>query len=143
MGFTSSLRISASGLTAQRLRMDVVSSNIANMGTTRTALGGPYRRREAVFRAFPPLSGYQPAAARLAPPLGVRVAGVVEDDRVRLVHDPRHPDADESGYVAFPDIDIVREMTDMMSAVRAYEASVTAINAAKNMAQKALEIGRR
>lgn len=71
------------------------------------------------------------------------MAGVVEEDRVRLVHDPRHPDADESGYVAFPDIDIVREMTDMMSAVRAYEASVTAINAAKNMAQKALEIGRR
>ncbi len=137
-----SLRISASALTAHRLRMDVISGNIANSSTTRSNEGGPYKRRQVVLGSGQPLQGILPVSGRSGAPVGVRAVGIVEQDRVRLVNDPKHPDADENGNVAYPDIDIVQEMTDMMSAVRAYEASVTAINAAKGMALKALEIGR-
>ncbi|MGE5620284.1 MAG: flagellar basal body rod protein FlgC [Sphingomonadaceae bacterium] len=142
MSFASSLRISASGLTAQRLRMDVVSGNIANLQTTRTTAGGPYKRREVVFSASPARGGVVPAVNRGVNPTGVRVAGVVENGGTRLVSDPSHPDADENGIVAYPDIDLVQEMTDMMSAVRAYEASVAALNAAKSMAVRALDLGK-
>ncbi len=137
-----SLRISASGLTAQRLKMDAISSNVANINTTRSSDGGPYRRREVVLGTGPMYSGALPVAYRSSSPVGVRAVALREEDRVRLVHDPNHPDADENGNVAYPDIDVVQEVTDMISAQRAYEASVTAINAAKSMAVKALEIGR-
>jgi len=141
------MRISGSSLTAQRLRMDVISSNIANVSTTRDVNGGPYRRREVVLNAsYTPQGSDQGGILRVGSrsisPLGVRVAGIVPQDRIRLVNDPNHPDADAEGNVAYPDIDMVQEMADMMTAVRAYEASVTALNAAKNMAQKALELGR-
>ncbi|MGI5836429.1 MAG: flagellar basal body rod protein FlgC [Chloroflexota bacterium] len=143
MSLTSSMRISASSLTAQRLRMDVVASNLANVSTTRTPEGGPYRRREVVLgAAYSPNRGVIPVGGRSVSPIGVRVLGITDHEQIRLVSDPSHPDADENGDVAYPDIDLVHEMGNMLSAVRAYEASVTAINAAKNMAQKALELGR-
>ncbi len=147
MSFTSSMRISGSSLTAQRLRMDVISGNIANVSTTRDVDGSPYRRREVVLSAsYSPQgsdqSGILKVGSRSASPMGVRVAGIASQDQIRLVNDPNHPDADAEGNVAYPDIDMVQEMADMMTAIRAYEASVTALNAAKSMAQKALDLGR-
>ncbi len=146
MGFQTALRISASGLTSQRLRMDVISSNIANVSTTRSEDGGPYKRREVVFgSALARVSKVMADGRNIIPafaPAGVRVVAVASKPGVRLVNDPTHPDADANGDVAYPDIDLVQEMTDMMSATRAYEASVTAVNAAKSMATKALDLGR-
>ncbi len=140
MGFLSALRISASGLTAQRLRMDVIANNIANVDTTRTLEGGPYLRQRPIFRAkgpqSPVLLGSQPEAV-----MGVQVAAIVQDpNAVKRVYQPDHPDADAQGYVQLPDINLVTEMTDMLSATRAYEANVTVMNAAKSMAMKALEL---
>lgn len=150
MGIIRTLRISASALTAQRLRMDIIASNLANAETTRTAEGGPYQRRRVEFapvlaqqlgaRALPP-AGTPPLSAD--PGQGVRVTAIQRDSTaVRAVYDPNHPDANAEGYVLFPDIDVVTEMTDMLSASRSYEASVTVMNATKAMALKALEIGR-
>jgi flagellar basal-body rod protein FlgC len=149
MRLFSSFEISGSGLTAQRLRMDVVANNIANVNTTRTAEGGPYRRQRVVFEPrreeaqfLLPLS---PDARKRAVGggSGVRVVGVSSDPSApKMVYDPGHPDADERGYVAMPNIQLVNEMVDMISATRAYEANVTAINSAKSMAAKALEIGK-
>lgn len=146
MSVFTSLKINGSALTAQRLRMDVIANNIANAESTRSVDGQVYKRQEVVF---------MPIVKRNALPIstkgnptglveeGVQVAAILQDETPpRLVYDPGHPDADANGYVAYPDIDIITEMTDMISATRAYEANVTAINAAKNMATKALEIGR-
>ena len=145
MSYLSALRISASALTAERLRMDVTASNIANMETTRTPEGGPYKRQRIVFSA----ESYRPQAllaaqrGEAAPvTMGVRVSQIYEDPSVRRVYEPTHPDADADGYVSYPDVNLVTEVTNMMSANRAYEANVTAMNAAKSMALKALEIGR-
>jgi flagellar basal-body rod protein FlgC len=138
----NSLRINASGLTAQRTRMDVVSQNIANANTTRTDAGGPYRRKEVSFE--PLLQSRMEDLAAGIIHQGVRVAGISEDQRPpRMVYDPGHPDADVNGYVAYPNVEIVREMADLITSVRAYEANVTAFNASKNLFLKALEIGRR
>lgn len=147
MGLIRSLQISGSALLAQRLRMDVVANNVANMNTTRTADGGgPYKHTSVRFeeaRAGGPFSAALGRAADSAPGGGVRVAAIVEDDApARRVHDPQHPDADENGDVLMPNIDVVSEMTDIVSARRAYEASVTVMNAAKAMALRALDIGR-
>lgn len=142
------LHISGSALTAEKLRLEVVSGNLANMHTTRTAAGGPYRRRTVVFAealaagaAFPAASavpGAFSAAGR-----GVRVHGILADHRPpQMVYDPDHPDAGEDGYVPYPNIDLVREITDLLTALRSYEANSTAVNAAKTMYLKALEIGR-
>jgi flagellar basal-body rod protein FlgC len=155
MGFLSALRIAGSALTAQRLRADVIANNIANMNTTRTAEGGAYQRQQVVFAArqerlpfrtilfargllpVPGPGGYE------RPGDGVQVAAVGPDGRpAKRVFEPDHPDADPEGFVDYPDIDPVTEMADMLSASRAYEANVTALNAAKGMAAKALEIGR-
>lgn len=142
MGMFNSLRINASGLTAQRTRMDVVSQNIANANTTRTDAGGPYRRKEVSFE--PLLQSRMEDLAAGIIHQGVRVAGISEDQRPpRMVYDPGHPDADVNGYVAYPNVEIVREMADLITSVRAYEANVTAFNASKNLFLKALEIGRR
>lgn len=142
MGMFNSLRINASGLTAQRTRMDVVSQNIANANTTRTDAGGPYRRKEVSFE--PLLQSRMEDLADGIIHQGVRVAGISEDRRPpRMVYDPGHPDADANGYVAHPNVEIVREMADLITSVRAYEANVTAFNASKNLFLKALEIGRR
>ncbi len=142
MSFLSSLNISGSGLTASRLRMDVISENIANATTTRTEAGGPYRRKMVVYESVDDdsfNSVYQGTLDRANK--GVRVAGIIEDQsELNVEYDPDHPDADENGYVSLPNVDIVEEMIDMMSVTRAYEANLTAFNAMKNMATKALEI---
>jgi flagellar basal-body rod protein FlgC len=147
MGLMQSMRISASALMAQRLRMDVVANNVANMNTTRTADGGPYRRQSVVFGeqgrdvAFRDFLGHARGAGRSGG--GVEVERIHEDTTPpRRVHDPAHPDADAEGFVLLPNIDIVTEMTDLVGANRAYEASVTVLNATKALALSALRIGR-
>lgn len=145
MGFMKSMNISASALTAQRVRMDVISQNIANANTTRTNNGTPYRRRQVVFQSQPGslFSRYLNKAQSAAAGEGVRVAAIVEDmsDFIRE-YDPDHPDADAEGYVSYPNVDEVSEMVDMMAATRSYDANVTALNATKSIALKALEIGK-
>ncbi len=144
MDMFTSMRISASALRAQRIRLDTISSNMANSETTRTPQGGPYRRKMVVFEPQPMSFGDHMArsrAERVAE--GVHVAGIVSDQsQFKLVYDPKHPDANADGYVALPNVDILKETTDMMLATRAYDANVTAIKAAKRMALKSLEIGR-
>lgn len=123
--------ISASGLSAQRARLDLIASNIANVETTRTPEGGPYRRLQAVF------------ASRGRGPGGVEVLGVATDPRpAPQVYQPGHPDADPQGYVAYPNVNIVEEMVDLVSATRSYQANAAALSAAKTMAQQALDLGR-
>lgn len=138
-----SFAISASGMTAERLRMDTIANNLANANSTRTADGGPYRRQVPVFAARE--SSRVDARRRPAEfsGMGVRVIGISQDTQpARLVYDPQHPDADENGYVHMPNVDVVREMVDLISASRAYEANITSFNTAKSMAMRALEIGR-
>lgn len=142
----SSFNVSASGMTAQRLRMDIIADNIANVETTRTAEGTPYRRKLAVFQekqvtSFRELLKKNKGDATARDE--VQVAGIVEDPTpFKMIYNPGHPDADAEGYVAMPNVDIVSEMVDMISASRAYEANITVLNTAKNMAMRALEIGR-
>lgn len=141
-----SMHVSASGLAAERLRMDVIAQNLANANSTRGPDGQPYRRHEVVFRSRDVGGTTGPGAAgdsggRSEPLNGVEPVAIVEDpSALRAVYDPQHPDADENGYVQFPNVNPVTEMVDMMTATRAYEANVTAMNAAKNMALKALDI---
>lgn len=146
MDFFSSMDISSSALTAERTRMNLISSNIANANATRTPEGGPYKRKDAVFSSTPPTPGafrsaLQNASKKAA--MGVEVVEVKEDGSPpRLQYDPSHPDADQKGYVAYPNVNVVEEMADMIAATRAYEANITASQAAKSMAMKTLEIGR-
>lgn len=146
MGFFSALENSASALTAQRLRMDTISENLANLNTTRTEDGTPYRRKTVIFQEQSgiPFSSYLSGASKkYFSGGGVRVTRIVEDQSpFKSVYDPGHPDADENGMVQMPNVDAVTEMVNMISATRAYEANVTAINATKSMASKALEIGK-
>jgi flagellar basal-body rod protein FlgC len=144
MDTTTAFAISASGLRAQRLRMDVIAANLANAQSTRTPGGGPYRRRDVVLEATPQSENFDDMLAPGgAPSAAVRVARVVEDRHPpQLVFDPGHPDADPNGYVAMPNVNVVTEMVDMMAATRAYEANVTALNATKRVLEAALEIGR-
>ena len=145
MNFIDALRISASGLTSQRLRMNVISSNLANSHTTRTPEGGPFKRKDVVFSSQPLETSFQKMmqAQGNAKLTGVKVVGVIEDPRPPIIkYDPQHPDADEKGYVSLPNINLIEEMVNMMLATRSYEANVTAVNATKRMALKALEIGK-
>lgn len=138
-----SFAISASGMTAERLRMDMIANNLANANTTRTAEGGPYRRQVPVFAPREMSRSLARRSGVAFTGMGVRVVGIYEDDAPpRLVYDPQHPDADENGYVQMPNVDVVREMVDLISASRAYEANITAFNTAKSMAMRALDIGR-
>lgn len=146
-GIFSAFKITASGLTAQRLRMDVVAANVANAETTRTAEGGPYQRKVVVFSTQEPQKQFVPLGARFptetAAASGVRVEAILSDESPgHRVYDPDHPDADAEGFVTYPNVNVVTEMTDMLSATRSYEANVTVFNALKAMALKALEIGR-
>ena len=145
MDFFDAIHTSSSGLSAQRLRMNLISGNLANVNTTRTREGGPYRRKEAVFAARP-LEGsfYKILSDRLNRQLSVvKVDRVLEDSNQPVMkYDPQHPDADEKGYVAMPNINVMEEMVNMISATRGYEANVTALKAAKDMAARALEIGK-
>lgn len=131
----SAMEISASGLSAQRARMNVIASNIANAQTTRTSGGEPYRRKEVIFASI--LNDAEIEQ-------GVSVMGIFPDPSpFNLIYNPAHPDADPRGYVKMPNVNVVLEMIDMISATRAYEANVTALKSAQNMALKALEIARR
>lgn len=151
MSLFHTLNISGSALTANRLRMDVISSNIANANTTRAVFENgewlPYRRKLVELqpndsRAFQHF--LQQAISGSDGTTGGVIATSIREDRTpfKLVYDPYHPDADEEGYVRLPNVDLVKEMTDLMSASRSYEANVTTLNAAKNMYMKALEIGK-
>ncbi len=147
MGFFGALDIGASALTAERLRMDTISQNIANANSTRTEDGTPYRRRIVVFQEQSngiPFSQYlSDSSKKQYLGKGVKVSQIAEDPSpFKKVYDPGHPDADSDGYVEMPNIDVVTEMVNMISATRAYEANVTSINTTKSMAMKALEIGR-
>jgi flagellar basal-body rod protein FlgC len=143
--------ISATGLTAQRLRMDVISSNVANATTTRTPEGGPYKRQRAIFAPVNIRPFYKsalvPSRIEHGVGQGVRVVKIEQDaEPFRLTYDPTHPDAikigPRKGYVEMPNVNIVMEMTDLISASRSYEANVTMVNNARSMYMKALEIGR-
>lgn len=145
MNFFDSMQTSASGLSAQRLRMNLISGNLANTNTTRTEQGGPYQRQEPVFAAASAQSAFgEILKAELGgSPAEVKVVDVVNDSRKPLLkYDPLHPDADSQGYVSMPNINVMEEMVNMMTASRSYEANVTAISTSKNMVLKALEIGR-
>jgi flagellar basal-body rod protein FlgC len=142
----STIAVSASALRAERLRLDVIASNLANATTTRTAEGGPYRRRNVVFQAEELESDFAATLEALsdqgAARMGVRVTDVVDDQSpLRMVFDPGHPDANPEGYVAYPNVNPVAEMVDLMAATRAYEANVQAVNATKRMSEAALSIG--
>jgi len=148
MSFWEALRIGSSGLTAQRLRLDLISNNIANAQTTRTEKGGAYQRQDVVFMpeektAFIPQAVTDRRGGLSSLQGGVRVAEITTDTEAGpRVYDPTHPDADADGYVTYPNVDIVVEMTNMLSATRSYEANLASIEAVKRMALKALEIGR-
>jgi len=146
MALLNGLNISATALTAQRFRMDVISENLANAEVTRTADGTPYRRRNVVLGARENAISFSDTLNQTRATLnggGVRVAAVTESQEpFKLVYDPSHPDANEEGYVNMPNVDTVTEMVDLMAASRSYEANVTAFNTTKSMALKALEIGK-
>ncbi len=134
MSIFNGMRISASGLSAERLRMDIISSNVANVKTTRTENGGAYVRKVASFEEnFDKKLGM----------LGVKAVAIEEDKSpLRRLYEPNHPDADEEGYVEYPNVDLLVEMSELISASRAYESNIDTLNAQKNMISKALEIGR-
>src|SRR6476620_10228978 len=145
MDFFSSMRVSASGLDAQMKRMNTISSNLANAETSRAEGGGPYKRKDPVFAAQTDRESFGEILQNQLDEnvQGVQVTEVHEDERPpRMVYNPSHPDANAEGYVAMPNVNSVEEMANMISAQRSYEANVSAMNAAKSMAQKALEIGR-
>ena len=152
MGFFNTMNIAATGLTAQRARMDIIAENIANVNTTRTADGGPYRRRTVIFEEINDANPFRgivnsvfggfSASVPAAQGRGVRVSRVAESDLPGMMtYDPTHPDADESGYVLMPNVNIVEEMVNMISATRSYEANITAMGNARHLTQRTLEIG--
>jgi flagellar basal-body rod protein FlgC len=136
------MRIGASGLSAERLRMDTIASNVANINTTRTDNGGPYVRKIALFQEnLDKAMGIGDDKEDKF--LGVKAVGITNDNSpLRMVYDPSHPDADAQGYVSYPNVNILNEMADLISATRAYEANVNVMTASKGMFTKALEIGR-
>jgi flagellar basal-body rod protein FlgC len=153
MAFLSTMNIVGSGLTAQQLRLDIISENITNSQTTRTENGGAYRRKMVVFQAQSGRNSFREAMARATDGLasnagyetagGVKVTEIIEDDSdLKMVYDPTHPDADENGYVEMPNVDSVKEMADAMSATQAYSADATAFNILKTVAAKGMEIGK-
>lgn len=143
MDLFSAIKISSSGMALQRTRMNVISSNMANINTTRTPEGGPYRKKSVVAEAAPLQdTGFRQALGDAV--REVRVVEVKEDKSPpKMVYDPSHPDADENGYVAMPNVNMLEEMLDMINTSRAYEANASAVSAAKTMAQRAIEIGQR
>lgn len=140
--------ISGAGMSAQKTRMTVVASNMANTETTRTPEGGPYKRRDVLLQAVPPTDGFASSleanfSERIDEPQAVEVAGIKQSSRPpRKNFDPHHPDAGEDGYVSLPDINIMEETVDMMSAVRSYEANLTAFNTTKSLIRRLLDLSR-
>ncbi|MGB8452089.1 MAG: flagellar basal body rod protein FlgC [Anaerocolumna sp.] len=146
MSIMEGMNVSASGMTAQRLRMDIISQNIANVNTTRDENGEAYKRKMVVFaeKDTNSFADILNSKTGTRPGNGVKVSEIVEDTKtpMNLVYDPSHPDANEEGYVAYPNVNTVTEMTNLIDASRSYEANVTAFNATKNMALKGLEVGK-
>jgi flagellar basal-body rod protein FlgC len=143
MGMLEILKISASAMKAERTRMEIISSNLANIQTTRTEEGGPFKKKEVVFTAADVTDGSGFGRMMTDRVTGVKVEEVTESTRsFERVHDPGHPDADSEGYVTYPNVNLMEEMTDMIAATRAYEANVNTVNATKQMFLKALEIGK-
>lgn len=143
MDIFATLKIGASALKAQRTRLNTISSNLANAETTSTPEGGPYKKKSVYFESTPiPFSGHLQSSMN-TDVRGVKVAKIIEDNKPpRKIYNPSHPDAGADGYVEMPNINVLKEMVDMMSATRSYEANTTTIKSAKRMALKALEIGR-
>ncbi len=153
MAFLNTMNIVGSGLTAQQLRLDIISENVTNSSTTRTENGGTYRRKVVVFEANTGDVSFREAMERAAkgqpvsrkgePVGGVRVTNIAEDPSdFKLVYDPTHPDADEEGYVSLPNVDMVKEVTDAMAATQAYSSNVTVFNAVKSVIMRGLDIGK-
>lgn len=143
MGFYSAIEVSASGLSAERLAMDVIANNIANANTTHTPQGGPFKRQLVVFGQKGEDQSLDPFASNSSQPAqdGVDVVGIVQDNSPdRLVFDPGNPDADARGYVHYPNVSVVKEMVDMMAASRAYEADVSAMQEARTMGTATLSL---
>ena len=144
MDFFSAMKIGASGLTAQRQRMDTIASNLANIETTRTPEGGPYKRKDVMFAALP----LDPFTTTFNDALAdqvrqVKVTEVVEDQSApTMVFNPNHPDANAEGYVAMPNINLMEEMVNLINATRSFEANIQSVNAAKSMALRAIDLGR-
>lgn len=145
MGLFQAFDISASGMTAERFRIDTIAQNVANVNTTRTEDGTPYRRKIVTFaeKGLTPFSTYYESSRARAVGNGVKVVSVTEDTETEFImeYDPSHPDADENGYVSYPNVNTVTEMTNLIDATRAYEANTTAFNASKSMVQAAIKIG--
>lgn len=141
MDFFTSFKICSTGLSAQRAKMDVITSNLANVNTTTTVEGGPYKKKIIAFSAEPLKQGFDKAledAVRI-----VKVKGITEDDKgFKRIFDPAHPDADKDGYVLMPNVNVMQEMADMITTSRTYEACATAFDAVKNMALTAMNIGK-
>lgn len=147
MSVFSGMNISSSGMTAQRTRLDIIAENIANVNSTRDANGNIYKRKSVIFQEKGVPSFQETLLGTThsgAVGQGVKITNIIEDNETecRMVYDPSHPDANEDGYVYYPNVNTVTEMTDMIDASRSYEANVTAFNASKNMQLKALEIGK-
>jgi flagellar basal-body rod protein FlgC len=145
MNFMDTLKTSATGLSAQRLRMNLISSNLANVNTPQAKEGNAYKRKDAVFAAQTHPNDFGKALAdRLHPrPTGVEVVAIRDDDRPPILkYEPNHPDANDEGFISLPNINVVEEMVNMISATRSYEANVTAVKSSKAMATAALEIGK-
>lgn len=142
MSFLDAFQISASGLSAERLRVNVISSNIANVNTTRTKEGGPYKKKEVVFEAVPiEKKSFEDNLKEASDLREVKVTEIVEDNSPPVLkYDPSHPDANADGYVAYPNINLMEEMVDLINASRSYQANVTAMKATKDMAMKSVEI---
>jgi len=143
MDIFNTLQISSSALKANTIRLNTISSNLANIETTSTPEGGPYKKKSVYFESQP-LNFKKQLKNQMANTVqGVKVTKILEDtSQPRKIYNPTHPDASEDGYVEMPNISVLEEMVDMMSATRAYQANVTSIKSAKRMAMKALEIGR-
>ncbi|GAB2491173.1 flagellar basal body rod protein FlgC [Alkalibacterium psychrotolerans] len=144
MSIFNSMQINASGLTLERFKLDTISTNIANVNTTRREDGeGPYIKQTVEFEENFNRANSQLANTPTVKSAGVRITGVdADEENFRMAYEPNHPDADEDGYVAYPNVDMADEMVDMMTAIRTYDANVTAINSSKEMLKRALEIGR-
>ena len=147
MSMFAAFNINASGLTAQRLRMDVISENVANASTTRTEDGTPYRRKVVTFEQKSDQTSFSKVLGSVTNGYsgqGVKVSNIYEDyeTEMKMVYDPSHPDADENGYVTYPNVNIITEMTNLIDASRAYEANNTAFSASKSIALQGLELGK-
>lgn len=144
--FVTGFRISSSGMAAQRMRMNTISSNMANVNTTKTPEGGPYRRKDVILESMPETRNFGEILSVNDPKSDmqrVQVTDVISDRRAPILkYEPDHPDANHEGYVAYPNINMMEEMTNMIQATRSYEANVQAFQASKDMAMSALEIGR-